>query len=92
MEKPKNNVQQLVNYYFELKEWDDMPVEFYKENNISYPRHCKRAKELLELCDGNLEKAKTMVDKIKDWADGRGLEWTIETVFKKWMELETNKL
>lgn len=88
----KNNIELLVDYYFELKGWDDQPKEFYRDNGISYPRHLKAAKNLLELCEGNLGASKDKLNLIKDWAEGNGLEWAIETIFKKWLELDKLKV
>ncbi len=78
-----NPVHQLTNYFFELKGWDDMPKEFYIENKIYYGQHVKRAKQLLEACDGNFEKAKNCLNELKKWADVSCLEWEISTFFKR---------
>lgn len=86
------SVQEIVNYYYELTDMADMGAEWYKEHNIVYSRYCRPAKDLLELCDGDIEKAKNMMERVKDWVDGFGGEFAIETVFKKWMELEQNKI
>jgi len=85
--KVKNKVGLLVDYYFKLKEWDNQPRSFYEENGISYGRNCRASKDVLTLCDDSLEKAKKMLDKVKDWADINALEWTLETVSKKFLEL-----
>lgn len=79
----KNAIQELVNYYFELRDWNDEPKEFYKKNNISYPRHCKTAKQILTLCDGDLKTAKAKVAKIQKWADTNCMEWSLETTIKR---------
>jgi len=85
--KRKNNVQLLTDYFLEAKDWDYREPEFYKENNISYARNCKRSKEILGLCNGDLEKAKQLVDKTKEHCESRGLEWLLETVILKFIEL-----
>ncbi len=82
VEKQKNPVHQIVNYFFELKGWADQDKEFYIENKIYYGQHVKRAKELLETCDGNLEKAKKCLDILNEWSGG-GFEWEISTCFKR---------
>jgi len=93
--KPKlNNAvkpQDIVNYFFELKGWANKDKEFYQKNKIIYARFTKPAKELLELCDGNLDEAKECLDKISTWAKSHDLEWGIETVFKKWYDLDVLK-
>lgn len=83
----KEKINKIIQHYYELKGWEDMPKEFYKENGISYSRHAKRAKQLLELCDGSVKKAKEKLTKLKKWAKTRSLSFTIETLFKKWPEL-----
>jgi len=37
------------------------------------------------------EKAKEAIDKVAQWAKSRGLDYAIETVFKKWLELDRLK-
>ena len=78
----KNNCELLVDYFLELKNWDDQPKEFYKKNNIRYSRYLRPAKQVLELYDGNLEKAKVGLDKTKNWVSGFGGDFTIETCIK----------
>lgn len=90
--KEKTKGQKLLDIFFELKGWDYQPKEFYIENKISYPRHLKAANNLLEMCDGNLELATEKLNKVAEWADGSGLEWTIETVFKRWLEIDKLKI
>ena len=61
-----------------------------KKRTIIYSRHTKSAKQLLELA-GSVEKSKTAIDKVAGWANSRKLDYTIETVFKKWLELDRLK-
>lgn len=83
--KEKTKIQEIVDYFFELKEWNK---EKLIENKIIYSRYVKPAKELLGLCEDNIEIAKKRLDIIKNWANSQELEWTIETVFKRWFDLE----
>lgn len=85
--RKENPVHLLVNFYFELKGWDDMPKEFYKEEKISYGRNVKAAKDLFELCENDLQKAKDFLERLKEWAEETGMDWTIETGFKRYFEL-----
>ena len=85
--KKKNKIGLLVDYYFELKGWDDMPKSFYKEKKISYGRNCKAAKNILTLCDDSLEKAKKKVEKVGKWAEENSLDWVLETVPKRFLEI-----
>lgn len=36
-----------------------------------------------------LEEAKRKLLKVKEWAESRNLSWTMETVFKKWLEIDS---
>ena len=68
-------VGQLVEYYLYLTD----------NTEKNYKRHLKAAKQLLELCDGDIEKAKQMLDKTKEWMDSWGGEdLKIETVFRRY--------
>ena len=40
---------------------------------------------------GSIEKAKEAMDKVAEWANSRNLDYAIETVFKKWLELDRLK-
>ena len=88
----KDNItKQIVNYFFELKGWDNKEKDFYSKNRIVYSRFTRPAKELAELCDNNLEEAKICLKKIADWANSRNLDWSIETIFKKWYDIDLLK-
>ena len=88
-ETDKSPHNQIVNHFFVLKGWDYQSKEFYRSNNIIYGRHVKPAKELLILCDESVEMAKEKLDKIAKWADKNCFDkWLIETVIKKWLEID----
>jgi flavin-binding protein dodecin len=89
-----------VTYFFQSK---GLSLQELKENakkrSIIYSRFTKPAKQLLELAgsrpDGSrlaseaaIEKAKEAIDKVSQWANTRKLDYAIETVFKKWLELD----
>ncbi len=84
-------IQELIAYFFEQK---GVSLQELKENakkrKIIYSRFTKPAKQLLELA-GSVEAAKQAIKKVADWAKSRKLDFAIETVFKKWLELETLK-
>jgi hypothetical protein len=61
-----------------------------KKRKIIYSRYTKPAKQLLDLAS-SIEKAKEAIDKVASWANSRKLDYTIETVFKKWLELDRLK-
>lgn len=88
-DKPPHN--QIVNYFFVLKDWDYKTPEFYRKNKIYYGRYVAPAKKLLTLCDGSVKRAKECLDIISRWAESRNLSWAIETIFKKWLEIDKLK-
>jgi hypothetical protein len=61
-----------------------------KKKKIIYSRFTRPAKQLLVLA-GSVRKAKAAIDKVADWAKSRNLDYAIETVFKKWLELDRLK-
>jgi hypothetical protein len=89
--KEKNKIRIIVTHYFKTK-----GVSLYqlkrdaKKRKIIYSRFTKPAKQLLELA-GSVEKAKEAINKVAEWAKSRNLDYAIETVFKKWLELDRLK-
>jgi len=84
-------IQQIVNHYFYSKGLSlDEIKENSKKKKIIYSRFTKPAKQLLELA-GSVKKAKQAIDKVAKWAQSRNLDYAIETVFKKWLELDRLK-
>ena len=89
--KLANDIQRIVNHYFYTKGLTLKEVkESAKKRKIIYSRYVKPAKQLLELA-GSFKKAIEAIDKVADWAKSRNLDYTIETVFKKWLELDRLK-
>lgn len=84
----ETDIQKIVNHYFKSK---GLSLDEIKENaakkKIIYSRFTRPAKQLLELA-GTVEKAKKAIDKVAAWALSRELDYSIETVFKKWLELD----
>jgi len=89
--KEETAVRQIVTYYFETKgvKLEELKKSA-KKREIVYSRYTKPAKQLLELA-GGIEKAKKAIDIVAQWAKSRGLDYAIETVFKKWLELDKLK-
>jgi len=89
--KDESKIQQIVNHYFYSK---GLSLEEIKENakkkKIIYSRFTRPAKQLLELA-GSVKKAKKAIDTVAAWANSRNLDYAIETVFKKWLELDRLK-
>ncbi len=89
--KEKTAIRDIVTYYFQTK---GISLEKLKKDSrkkkIIYSRFTKPAKELLTLA-GSVEKAKEAIAKVAQWAKSRNLDYAIETVFKKWLELDRLK-
>ena len=89
--KEETAIRQIITHFFETKgvSLDELKRNA-KKRKIVYSRYTKPAKQLLEL-SGSIEKAKKAINKVADWANSRKLDYTIETVFKKWLELDRLK-
>jgi len=84
-------IRQIITHFFESKGLSLQELkESAKKRKIIYSRFTKPAKQLLELA-GSIEKAKQAIDKVAQWANTRKLDYAIETVFKKWLELDRLK-
>ena len=89
--KLANDIQRIVNHYFYTKGLTLKEIKASaKKKKIIYSRHVRAAKQLLELA-GSLKKAIGAIDKVAEWAKSRNLDYAIETVFKKWLELDRLK-
>jgi adenylate kinase family enzyme len=86
-EREETVIQEIVNHYFYTK---GLSLEQIKDNakkkKIIYSRFTRPAKQLLELA-GSVKKAKEAINIVAEWAKSRGLDYTIETIFKRWLEL-----
>lgn len=89
--KEETAIRQIVTYYFKTK---DVSLEKLKRDakkrKIVYSRYTKPAKQLLELA-GSVEKAQKAISIVAEWAKSRNLDYAIETVFKRWLELDRLK-
>jgi DNA polymerase/3'-5' exonuclease PolX len=89
--KEETAIRQVITHYFETK---GVGLQELKNNakkrKIIYSRFTKPAKQLLEL-SGSIPKAFEAIDKVASWAKSRKLDYAIETVFKKWLELDDLK-
>ncbi|MBU4369621.1 hypothetical protein KKG58_02545 [Patescibacteria group bacterium] len=84
-------IQTIVNHYFHTKGLSLEEIKKdAKKKKIIYSRYTRPAKQLLELA-GSVKKAKSAINKVADWAKSRNLDYAIETVFKKWLELDRLK-
>ena len=87
----KTALREIVTHFFETK---GVSLEKLKANakkrKIIYARYAAPAEQLLELAD-TPEKAKEAISTVAAWARSRGLDYTIETVSKRWLELDQLK-
>lgn len=89
--KEKTALREIVTHFFETKNISIKQLKMNaRKQKIIYGRYAAPAKQLLELA-GSVEKAKSAIDKVASWASSRGLDYSIETVFKKWLELDRLK-
>ncbi len=89
--KEETAIQQIVTYYFETKGVSLNQLKYSaKKKKIIYSRFTKPAKQLLDLA-GSVDKAKEAINRVAEWAKSRDLDYAIETVFKKWLELDRLK-
>jgi len=89
--KEETAIQNIIAHYFLTK---GVGLQELKNNakkrKIIYSRFTKPAKQLMELA-GSIEKAKEAITTVSQWANTRKLDYAIETVFKKWLELDRLK-
>ena len=84
-------IRQVITHFFASKGLGLQELkQSARQRKIIYSRYTKPAKDLLTLA-GSLEKAKEAINKVADWANTRGLDYSIETIFKKWLELDRLK-
>lgn len=89
--KEETAIRQIVTHYFRTRGLTlDELKKNAKKKKIIYSRFTRPAKQLLELA-GSVKKAEQAIDKVAEWAKSRGLDYAIETVFKKWLELDRLK-
>lgn len=89
--KEETAIRQVITHFFQSKGLSLQELkESAKKRKIIYSRFTKPARQLLELA-GSIEKAKEAINKVADWANSRKLDYAIETVFKKWLELDRLK-
>ncbi|MEK7542563.1 MAG: helix-hairpin-helix domain-containing protein [Patescibacteria group bacterium] len=89
--KKKTALREIVTHFFETKNISIKQLKMNaKKQKIIYGRHAAPSKQLLELA-GSVDEAKKAITKVAEWASSRGLDYSIETVFKKWLELDRLK-
>ena len=89
--REKTVIRQVVTHFFETKGVSLGELKHSaRKRNIIYGRFAKSARELLDLA-GSVQKAKEAVTKVAEWAKTRNLDYSLETMVKKWLELDTLK-
>jgi len=90
-EKKETDIQEVINHFFYTKGYTlEQIKKDAKKRKIIYSRFTRPAKELIELA-GSKKMAKQAITIVSDWAKSRNLDYAIETVFKKWLELDKLK-
>ena len=82
LEKKKRKDVELVEAFFEAKGWE--------MNSQVFRRYLRASKELLLACNDDIGLAKEKLTKVKRWADLKQLDWSLETVIKRWFELDND--
>lgn len=86
--KQETAIRQIVTHYFKTKGYSLKDIKNNaRKSKIIYSRYTRPAKDLLELA-GSIKRAREAIDKVAAWASSRELDYAIETVFKKWPELD----
>jgi hypothetical protein len=86
-EEKESDIQKVVNHFFYSKGLTlDEIKKSAKKKKIIYSRFTRPAKQLIDLA-GSVKKAEEAITTVADWAKSRNLDYSIETVFKKWLEL-----
>jgi len=78
--RPPTPLQEVVQYFFDVKKW---PVE-----GPEFRRYLRAGKDLLAVCKGDVALAKAKIDQIREWAGHKELSWSLDTVIKRWHELD----
>jgi hypothetical protein len=87
----ETDIQKIVNYYFYTRGLSLEEIkEDAKKKKIIYSRHTRPAKSILELA-GSVQEAQRAIGLVASWAQSRKLEYSLETVLKKWLELNQLK-
>lgn len=88
---PETDIQKVVNHYFYTRGLSlDQIKESARKKKIIYGRYARAAKEILDLA-GSADKACQAITRVAEWAQSRNLEYSLETVAKKWLELDRLK-
>lgn len=79
-EKPKRKPAphfELIEFFFELKKW---PM-----NYLIAKRFLRPAMEIYKAANLNIPFAKEKIRTLALWADSKKLDWSLETVLKRWL-------
>ena len=89
--RERTAIRDIVTYFFKTKGLELKALkQSAKQRKIIYSRYTRPAKDLIILA-GSVQKAKAAIETVSAWALSRDLDYTIETVFKKWLELDRLK-
>lgn len=81
----------VIEHYLKSKEIDTEKLkETPAKRKIILSRHFRAARDLIKIA-GSREEACKAINKIASWAKSRKLDYTIETVLKRWLEIDLLK-
>lgn len=80
-EKQKTQITLLVEEFFAIKGVVGVIPP------LVFRRYVKPASEIIELSDGDLAKSIHALKRMSLWANDRKLDWNLDTVVKRWMEV-----
>lgn len=77
----KDKLKFIVKYYFKKKDYEPDEREF----KLLFKSFKNEADKVLRL-GKHSDKIKKKIDQTKEWAESRGLDWSLGTVVKKWCD------
>ncbi len=85
-------IQQIVNHYFKSKglSLDEIKKDAKKKKDYLFPLYSTSKNNFQNQLDP-FQMLKKAITKVARWASSRNLDYAIETVFKKWLELDRLK-
>ena len=89
-EKPKYAVEllrEVVDHYLKVKGVTDETAI-----KLQYPRLMKASKKYLMGTGGDVDLIKSKISHAKDFFEGKGLDWKLETINKFWQEIDDNSV
>lgn len=91
VKEEETDLQKIINSYFATKGYSLQEIkDNCKKRKIIYSRYTRAGRDLLDLA-GSVYKAKRAIEIVSQWAKSRNLDYSLETVIKKWPEISKLK-